>query len=492
METDTSQKLEKAFHHFTEAMKRTGGDAPIRIGAHIRSITSGRLNSPGTYHADASISDEDKLATYKLLFNAMISKGGPKWEQLSGKVHAGSARVESIEDIEVEKEVIEIPRTPASISYESKKVERKPVKTEPVTPEIEVGADDSADPITKLIIQLVRKHIKVTAGTDEERVEEIARCEAEKMKSDMLGAFDENVKAALNNGSFPDKRVQECVDKAVEKLGASLVQRITLTKMDGSVREIEGRQHYKFPLLLAALSQRLNVALVGPAGSSKTTTAHNAAKALELAFEAISVGPMTSKADLLGFTDAHGKYHSTATVRRAVEGGIMLWDEFDAANASVATYGNMLLANEEFGTAEGMKVKHKDFCLIAGLNTYGMGANRVYVGRNQLDGATLDRFVVIDWDYDEGLEAAIIGCARKSPKLDMAAGGIPSADTWLQTVHATRKACEKLAIRHVVSPRAAIHGAKLLLAGVGVTHVEHMVLFKGLDKATVDKIKADQ
>ena len=150
----------------------------------------------------------------------------------------------------------------------------------------------------------------------------------------------------------------------------------------------------------------------------------------------------------------------------------------------------MITANEEFGTPDGkMRKKHKDFCLIAGMNTYGMGANRVYVGRNQLDGATLDRFVVIDWDYDEGFEASIVGVTHKSPVLNLGAGGIMQPDEWFNYVVSVRKACEKLAIRHVVSPRATIYGTKLFAAGVGRDHVEGMVLWKGIEKATVDKVK---
>jgi cobaltochelatase CobS len=483
MTTDKVRDISKNFRYLCEAITRKGKEAQMRVGAHIYEATNQKYNSVATYHADQSIPEDEKFDQYKLLFNILTSKT-PDWSKLLGKTHNGAATAEEVPVQEVK---------PARKRFEPKAESPFPTEhrhhTDP-KPEPEISSDASADPLTALIIKLVSKHIKVASGTDEKRVEEIARGIVSEFETDFNAGFSARLEKAMQNGAFPIDRVEEVVNKAVEKFEQSMVQRVVLCKLDGSTKEIDGRQHYKFPLLLACLSQRLNVALVGPAGSSKTTTAHNAAKALELAFEAISVGPMTSKADLLGFTDAHGKYHGTATVRRAVEGGIMLWDEFDAANASVATYGNMLLANDEFGTAEGMKVKHKDFCLIAGLNTYGMGANRVYVGRNQLDGATLDRFVVIDWDYDEGLEAHIVGCKRASPKLKMDAGDIMEADDWLKYVHNVRQACEKLAIRHVFSPRASIHGCKLFLAGVGRTHVESMVLWKGLETATVSKIKA--
>jgi len=46
---------------------------------------------------------------------------------------------------------------------------------------------------------------------------------------------------------------------------------------------------------------------------------------------------------------------------------------------------------------------------IAAANTYGKGADRQYVGRNELDESTIDRFRIgtVPMDYDEGLETAL-------------------------------------------------------------------------------------
>jgi len=48
-----------------------------------------------------------------------------------------------------------------------------------------------------------------------------------------------------------------------------------------------------------------------------------------------------------------------------------------------------------------------------------------------------------------------------------------------------------LKIRHVVSPRASIHGATLLAIGIERTVVEQTCLWKGMDEATVQKIKSN-
>jgi hypothetical protein len=48
----------------------------------------------------------------------------------------------------------------------------------------------------------------------------------------------------------------------------------------------DSMMHHKFPLLAAAVAQRVNVMLVGPAGSGKTTACEQVAKALGLDFYA--------------------------------------------------------------------------------------------------------------------------------------------------------------------------------------------------------------
>ena len=62
--------------------------------------------------------------------------------------------------------------------------------------------------------------------------------------------------------------------------------------------------------------------------------------------------------------------------------------------------------------------QHKDFVLVASANTVGKGANRIYVGRNAQDEASLDRFRIgqVEMDYDRALEA-IKETGLKSPEM---------------------------------------------------------------------------
>ena len=245
--------------------------------------------------------------------------------------------------------------------------------------------------------------------------------------------------------------------------------------------EVEmARQHERFPLLLQVLACGLNVLLVGPAGTGKTTAARKAAEALGLGFSCLSVGPQTSKSDLLGFVDAGGTYRESLFVQAYRDGGVFLLDEIDAGNAGVLTVLNAALAGDVMATPVGMVQRSPRFLTVAGANTYGQGASRQYVGRNQLDAATLDRFAVLDWPVDEGLEAAMVGLPAPAPTLDVARGGLLDPAGWLARVRLVRASVEKQQVRAVVSPRATQAGVALLAAGVGRHWVEEMVLWRGM------------
>lgn len=232
-------------------------------------------------------------------------------------------------------------------------------------------------------------------------------------------------------------------------------------------------EHAQFPTLLALLAEKQHVYLVGPAGSGKTTAAEKCAAKLGLPFFCQSVGAQTTQAQLVGYNDATGNYIPTH-FRRAYEGGgIFLLDEIDAGNANVLTALNAALANGNCAFPDAMVKRHEDFRCIAAANTFGTGADRQYVGRNQLDAASIDRFAFLEWPYDEALERDLAGDV-----------------VWTTYVQNIRRAVETLKIRHVVSPRASIQGARLLAAGIPRETVESTVLWKAVDQPTRAKILA--
>jgi MoxR-like ATPase len=227
--------------------------------------------------------------------------------------------------------------------------------------------------------------------------------------------------------------------------------------------------HCQFLVLLKLLQAKVNVYLVGPTGSGKTFAAKQCAKELGVKF--YFTGSVASEFKLTGFVDAKGKVVRTAFREAFEKGGLFLFDEIDGSYPQAVLAFNAALANDCMDFPDRRVKRHKDFYCIAAANTYGQGADRQYVGRNQLDAASLDRFVFVDWKYDKKLELKLAGNAE-----------------WTHRVQKVRYAIEKLKIRHVVSPRASIYGSKLLNAKVPESDVEEMVLWRGLDEAEKDKI----
>ena len=217
-----------------------------------------------------------------------------------------------------------------------------------------------------------------------------------------------------------------------------------------------------------------NIMLVGPAGSGKSSLCGQIAEVLKLQFYPMSVGLQTTKSDLLGFINAKGDY-ITSPIRQAYEnGGVLLLDEFDATHAGVVTILNSMLANDFCSFPDKIITKHPDFICFVACNTYGKGGSIDYVGRNRLDGATLDRFVCINVDYDNTLEKQLT-----------------SNDKWLKMIQDMRKNIETFGLKIIISPRASMQGADLLEAGFELEEVLEMCVYKGLNSDTKNKLMKD-
>ena len=224
-----------------------------------------------------------------------------------------------------------------------------------------------------------------------------------------------------------------------------------------------GVQHAEFPRLLAMLNQGVNVWLVGPAGTGKTQAAHAAAKALGLKFTPKSVGPTSAEYDLLGYNNANGTWTKGAFYDPFKHGGVLLIDEFDGASGDSLIAINGILANGWAMFGDEYVEKHPDFRVIAAANTIGTGRDSVYIGRSQLDGATLDRFSNLRWGYDKGIEDSI--CSTWEAAAPARASQVRA---WYAYVLRVRAAVESVDVRMPITTRALLDGAKLI-AGEGWT-----------------------
>lgn len=213
--------------------------------------------------------------------------------------------------------------------------------------------------------------------------------------------------------------------------------------------------------------------LVGPAGSGKTTIGMHVAKALGRTF--YFTGAVDNVFKLNGYMDANGNYVRTSFRDAYENGGVFLFDEIDASHPQAIVAFNAALANGHHDFPDGSVERHPDFVCLAAANTYGRGADRIYAGRNQLDGASLDRFVSVPVDYDTALEFKL-------------GEGNPG---WVEYVHNVRRAVEKTATKHVVGTRAIINGCKGLAAGLSRDRVEDATIWKGLSPDIIRKVKAE-
>jgi len=163
---------------------------------------------------------------------------------------------------------------------------------------------------------------------------------------------------------------------------------------------------------------RMNVLLVGPAGCGKSYIGELVAKSLGLVFGSISCSGGIRESHLLGrgvpnLTTGKNKFQGTEFLDIYEGGGLFLFDELDGSDPNLLLCVNTALANRYCNVPDRVDkpkaMQHDDFVCVATANTIGRGADRQYVGRNQLDEATIDRFRIgiVECDYDPVVEAAL-------------------------------------------------------------------------------------
>ena len=290
-----------------------------------------------------------------------------------------------------------------------------------------------------------------------------------------------------------DERVDDLLDRVtLVENSISAHYRISLDKGGGDVVKVEGLNHRVMPYVIELLAAGVMPYIVGPAGSGKTTMAENCAAALGLDF--YSTGAVVQKYELTGFQNVDG-YHESQFYKAYKFGGLFLFDELDASSPAAIVAFNAALENGHWACPSGeMVMKHKDFKVIASANTFGGGSNLLYVGRNRLDGSTVDRFGFVILDYDWQFMAAVQGIAfdgQQAPYQYKCKGNSENdIAAYFRDVTLYSAAAEALGIKHIISPRACINGIKLLRRDVKRNIVEHTFIWKGLDKGSINKIKA--
>ena len=274
----------------------------------------------------------------------------------------------------------------------------------------------------------------------------VAQNQSEKIWSEISNKLDQQVKNFIKN-----------------EYGT--IERKVITYVDDKKVELDGVQHEKFDTVLKFVANNEPVMLVGAAGSGKNELCKQVAKALGLDF--YFTNAVTQEYKITGFTDANGRYQETQFYKAFKNGGLFMLDEMDASIPEVLVILNAAIANGyfDFPAPIGFVEAHPNFRVVAAGNTLGHGADYEYVGRNQLDGASLDRFAIVEIGYSKTIEDY---CANGDTEL---------ADFCRDFRESARKAGLKI----IVSYRAIKRLAKM----VNLLSLEDALttgLIKGLEK----------
>ena len=224
------------------------------------------------------------------------------------------------------------------------------------------------------------------------------------------------------------------------------IERKITTVVDGVKHEITGGLlHERFDTVLKFVANDLPVFLTGPAGSGKNFICKQVAEALGLKFYFSNA--VTQEYKLTGFTDAMGNYQETQFYKAFTDGGLFMLDEIDASIPEVLVILNAAIANKyfDFPAPIGYREAHPDFRVVAAGNTTGHGADYQYVGRNQLDGASIDRFAIVEVDYSRAIE-----------------DGLASNADLANFCREFRSAAKKVGVGIIVSYRAISRIAKMI------------------------------
>ena len=169
---------------------------------------------------------------------------------------------------------------------------------------------------------------------------------------------------------------------------------------------VNGVVHERFDDVLKLVSFGQPVYIYGPSGTGKSHIGPQIADALKLQY--YQLDKIEHVHDLVGFVDGYGNFHETPFTQAWKHGGLVLWDEYDGSVPEAALKGNGI-AQRCVVLGDGVATKaHPDFRIIATGNTNGQGATEEYTARYQMDVASLNRFVKIDYGFDTNIERAMV------------------------------------------------------------------------------------
>lgn len=265
-----------------------------------------------------------------------------------------------------------------------------------------------------------------------------------------------------------DTKYRALIDEAVAKQPVPRVNIIRLNDVEIGKTGAEFF-HEKFDEVLSLIQLDEPVMLIGPAGSGKNHSIAQIAQALGK--KMYYTNNASNEFKLTGFIDAGGHYRDTEFYKAFKNGGIFFLDEIDNSDPSALIVINSALANGYMAFPHETIDRHPDFRMVAAANTWGKGSDLQYVGRNALDGATLDRFDNVFFDYDRKLERALY----------------PSQQV-LQFMWSFRDSVEKTKTPHIVSTRGIGKVYKKEINGIPIETILRTNIIRNLGQDDLNTI----
>mgnify|MGYP003148575463 CR=1 FL=1 len=261
------------------------------------------------------------------------------------------------------------------------------------------------------------------AITEQKRVEEAqALAEAEKARR-QNGIFGGSTSFDTVIQEIAKQAAKEAAKEAVAEMGPAVLQ---LHHPQGQTQTVDEHHHKMLDRCLELCARREPMFLVGPTGSGKSYIAAQVAKYSRRIDEPEETLPYYETPCSAGISEGHllgrllptgenGTFEFTHAIlsKAYEEGGLACLEEIDAADGNALLGVNNALSTQRMSLPNRIKkwmaTRHKDFVLMIIGNTWGLGSDRMYVGRQQLDTAFIDRFALrtIDVDYDTSLEAKL-------------------------------------------------------------------------------------
>lgn len=273
----------------------------------------------------------------------------------------------------------------------------------------------------------------------------------------------------LAGSSVNEAKVREIVADAVKDVAP---RALTIIRPDAPAVTLPADElrHAVFDKALKLVAAGVNVMLKGPAACGKTHLAEQMARALGRNYGTLHCTAGASEAQLLGYLLPSGasgafEFHPAQFATMYETGNsLFLLDEGDNGDANMLGILNGALSNghlhipQSLGKPVFKRGEHVGIMMAC--NTFGTGADAVYVGRNALDAATLSRFYVLEMDYDRNLERALAG-----KHLGL-----------LEWVWQVREKADALKLRRVVSTRMIQFGRAAIEAGLPLAEVKRDLL----------------